>query len=670
MECPMPRYQGSVRMLSNLEGTIDLSVIKTWLRICDQKHGAACRVNPDLHIKPGSLRLIDVNTKTIVDAHDDALYVALSYVWGSRGKTSHGHLPDNPSTSDLSGLSEVSILRQLPRRLPATFEDAITVCKNLEERYLWIDLFCIDQSNPHDLQHQINQMNSIYQAATFTIIAKDSTDAYEGLPGISVPLRKRRQPTISTPHGTLTATYIRPPLVLSGKAPWDLRGWTLQEAIFSHRRLIFSHHTVRMMCEQEYFHDTMVNTLSPRYPARMTDRMDWRNSVNSIDINLPYWDFRTFNCLVSIYTNRILRYPDDILNAVQGTLAELRLRTGTAFIYGIPTTDAHRGLLWTPHFSHTLTRRPGNWPSWCWSGWMGRVSWRLWVVMLPDYEDEADLDDPHVSILNCTSHKRRQIETQNITGLPPSQRSDARRDPETRNTLQPAILRFPANRGPSVPPVLEVTSLIASCVLVRVPTDAREPTILTYADDEVGTANKKDLGYHWTIKSPYSKRSMKDSDSLVDIANSTGEPDIFAKSDHFLRLSEEDSSELEILATIASGKTNVGSRKRGKNKNSAVHAPAELILIKHYDLIRDSEEHDAWLANMVACLVVVPAEEDPEWEVEPPDEEDASSEDRHTNKTKLLSAKVDLKVRRLGMALLERGTFEAFGPKQGERDIV
>ncbi len=605
------------------QALIDLIVVRDWLRTCDVEHGASCRVDTGNTEKASSLWLIDVNTRDIIESTTGVRYVALSYVWGNRSKYSHGHVSSDLSTSsDLSGLVEASYLKRIPQKLPATLEDAVTVCQALGEQYLWIDLFCIDQSNHDELRSQINQMNKIYQKASFTIIARGPIDAYEGLPGISRPLRKRKQPTCITPHGKLAATHLRPAVAHSGKAPWDLRGWTLQESLFSHRKLSFSNHSVRMTCQREYFHDSLVNTLAQRYPVWLTNRFDWWDDDNSIDLTVSSWEFKNFNALVSVYTNRILRYSADILNACRGALLEIELRTGAHIVYGIPTTDAHRALLWTPHFSHTLSRRRGPWPSWSWCAWMGRVEWRRWIVDVPKNESEADISNSHGSTLNRKSDKKRRMDD--------SWYASNRQRPTEH--IPPATLSFPSSEDLQTSPILHVSTLVACCTLVRAPTDAREPTILTFNDKESGTATKKDLGYHWTLLSPTT------TSPLTDITNSSGEPDLFVESDHFLRLSKEESSSLERHARALKRRS---GRKR-KRQEGAVAVPAELLLIKHWDLIRDSEEHDAWLADMVGCLVVVPAE---------------AGAGKET-------------YRRVGMVLLEKEVLEAFKPKTGERDIV
>jgi Heterokaryon incompatibility protein (HET) len=656
-----PRHRSEIEQS---HGIIDLEIIKDWLRICDAKHGSSCKIVFSGSEKPNKLRLIDVSTRKIIDSDcETPRYVALSYVWGTSSKTSHGRLPSNAATSTLSGLAEASIFRVIPQKLPATFEDAITVCQRLAEHYLWIDLFCIDQSKHGEIQDQINQMNKIYQAATLTIVARDSTSAYDGLAGVSVPLKNCSQPICQTQEGTLMGTYLRPAIADSGKSAWQTRAWTLQESLFSHRLLVFSKNT-SLICRQEYFHETLVNTLKHRGPSSLTNRLDWLDDDYSIDLNLPHWAFRNYNALISIYTNRILRYTDDILNACRGALSELQLQTGIKFSYGIPVADPHRALLWTPHFSHTLSRRGDCWPSWSWCGWMGRVEWKYWITDLAEYEGEADLSDTYVSILNRPSKKRQRLDRDKS---PTSTRSE--------QNLEPAIVNFPESESFHHLPILRITSHIAKCTLVKAPSEAREPTTLTYADDETGTATKKDLGYHWTLLPPDSLSSQSQPKTLVDIANCAGEPEIFDESDHFLRLSEEESDRLEEYATRARGqlhtreqeKSQTKSPGKGKGKakskdktsqrKSVIRVPAQLVFIKHWDLIRDSEEHDAWLADMVGCLVVLPVDYSKKDSLK--DLGTSNDEDGDRN---LFS--------RIGMVVVERETFEGFKPMSGQVSIV
>ena len=566
-------------------GMLDLNVAKEWLQVCEEDHATSCEFTKRGRI-PIDIRLIDLHAREIVSADTESQYVALSYVWGNKMKTRHGKMPDLQSISGVSGLSEVSHTRKLPEKLPATLEDAMTVATKLGEQYLWIDLFCIDQTNEHELESQIHQMNMIYQSAKFTIIARDGEDAYAGIAGISRPMKLRAQPTCQLSDGELMATALRPAIANAGKAPWDTRAWTMQEYLFSYRVLSFTNHNLRMICRKEYFVDTIVTeTSSDRRPVRFINKDDW-DDVVALDLRIRSWDFKTFNSLVSLYTARLLSYPDDILNACQGALTELQMRTAVTFKGGIPVQDIHRALLWSSHRQHTLTRRPG-FPSWSWSGWFGRIEYRQWILDLEDVQEWQDNGDR--TIVNKKSKKRKGGKANRTARL------------GSENVAEISFLRKGA---------LRVCSQAASCTLQKRRDDRKSATLLTVLDDEVGTLVKKDLGFHWTILNTAGR-------PMIDIANNAEEPDVFDETNHFLRLSKEESDALE-----------------------EVEGQVQLVLIHQLPLVRDSLEHNWYLADMMSCLVVV-----------------RNNDDEGT-------------VWRLGALLLEKEVFEGFKPKDVEVDVV
>jgi hypothetical protein len=94
----------------------DYSIIRGWLHEC-----RCCYVESDsvMRIVPG-LKVIDCNSKEVVQAPSGCSYVALSYVWGQPPPSQHGNF-DRP--------------------FPATIDDSLTVCRNLGFEYLWVDRY-------------------------------------------------------------------------------------------------------------------------------------------------------------------------------------------------------------------------------------------------------------------------------------------------------------------------------------------------------------------------------------------------------------------------------------------------------------------------------------------------------------------------------------------------
>ena len=64
---------------------------------------------------------------------------------------------------------------------PKTFQDAVTVTKLLDIRYLWIDSLCILQDDRDDWDREKGRTGAIYHQATVTIAAGHARNSIEGL---------------------------------------------------------------------------------------------------------------------------------------------------------------------------------------------------------------------------------------------------------------------------------------------------------------------------------------------------------------------------------------------------------------------------------------------------------------------------------------------------------
>ena len=95
---------------------IDSSVIRGWMRFCDQHHQVTCQpISGEL---VHGFKLIDCQTRCIIQPGQSCKYVALSYVWGALKPYNHA-------------------LGTFPR----TIEDSITITLELGFRYLWVDKY-------------------------------------------------------------------------------------------------------------------------------------------------------------------------------------------------------------------------------------------------------------------------------------------------------------------------------------------------------------------------------------------------------------------------------------------------------------------------------------------------------------------------------------------------
>ncbi|KAF1362736.1 HET-domain-containing protein, partial [Lizonia empirigonia] len=117
------------------------------------------------------LRVIDCVQRAIVQAPSKCCFVALSYVWGQ---------VTQPTLNFLEPWKDV----------PKTIQQAIDLVLDLGYRFLWVDRYCIDQTDSHQKHQQISQMGAIYAAAHFTIVAAAGNGPDHGLPGTPSHIRR------------------------------------------------------------------------------------------------------------------------------------------------------------------------------------------------------------------------------------------------------------------------------------------------------------------------------------------------------------------------------------------------------------------------------------------------------------------------------------------------
>ena len=357
--------------------TPDYSMIKNWLRRCDDLHHITCRplVSEDLK----QIKLIHVETRQIVMYPPDGCdYIALSYVWG--GVEQSGYK-----------LGEV-----LPT-IPATLEDAIVVTRNLGKQYLWADSVCIEQENAVEKAIQIALMSTIYSGAWATIISLSGRSARSGLsrvgtlpgviPQLSCEIWGKRllsaMPTLSQQISW---------------SPWVSRAWTYQEGLLSPRRLFFTNHQVYFECNSVQCCESLDDSNSPFHlpsdeqrRAALDDAVDRSSSAgpegvvgrgvlrdpfrpisSAVEAQVDYDDFETYFRLVRPYTMKKMSHDADSLNAFSAMLARLaETYYKGGFVQGLPVDDLPRALLW---FHDSPPHRRVDFPAWSWAGWGGGLS--------------------------------------------------------------------------------------------------------------------------------------------------------------------------------------------------------------------------------------------------------------------------------------------------------
>ena len=357
---------------------IDYGIILDWLKYCHSHHTEDCVVDERKPVK--YLRLIHCQTRKIILAGDQP-YVTLSYVWGK-------------------ALDNQRHNYTLPDGLPMTIEDSIKVAMALGYQYIWIDRYCIDQSSPTEVRHQVGLMDLIYSNSELTIIAAAGEDPFYGLPGVSNRARAT-QHAGQVGSRLLLSTMDEPAAAISNSV-WNTRGWTYQEALLARRRLVFTDQQTYFQCHGMYCIEGLKLPLDGLHDqSRQVFKQIYRSGkgigIFPQGVGTDKWSI--FDRIAE-YTERTLANDADILNGFKGVTRVFRSRPmEVETIHGIPffesplmTQDAlSLGLTPSHHIdsvvlNHSfatsllwLTRCPTTrrveFPSWSWSGWHGPVFW-------------------------------------------------------------------------------------------------------------------------------------------------------------------------------------------------------------------------------------------------------------------------------------------------------
>ena len=341
-----PISQDSAKKFSH--HMINYRHLSNWLSICNDNH-AVCKPlsTPEL----GTINLIDVETNELVPypTGKECQYIALSYVWGDTAP-----FPFR--------------LGRLPDQTRATIDDAILVVKKLGLRYLWVDAICIDQ---HDGNHQMSQiriMNLIYSGAYATIVALNGASANAGLPRVSQNSSSGKQSRHSFgPNQRVTTMPSLWHQIL--QSPWSKRGWTFQEALFSHRCLLFTKYQVYFNCNELHCSEAE-NDIPVQEDAGASAFL---NSYLKSPKHFTRADRHNLLIItINGYIPRRLSYDGDALNAIAGILHhfEQELFPG-GFHFGLPKHELRYYLGWIggQDGAERQHARRASFPSWSWVGW-------------------------------------------------------------------------------------------------------------------------------------------------------------------------------------------------------------------------------------------------------------------------------------------------------------
>lgn len=290
--------------------------------------------------------------------------------------------------------------------MPKTFQDAVTITRNLGIQYLWIDSLCIIQDSVEDWARESAQMGRIYRDASITIFAEfaDSDDGgcFIQRPGKDAALCRT---TIFDPLVSLFAScdpsqassFIQEKLHHSGSGSMpeqhhvfetvrtldprstknlNSRGWVLQETILSFRSLIYDQWEVRWACPQMRACECI--------PEGST-RQSWLYRDRALGTTTGAVDgkelFNAWADIVSEFTKRKLTFDKDKLPAMAGLAAEMSQYKAAEYLAGLWKDDLRENLAWSipPKSVNAPPRETKRFsayraPTWSWASIEGKVT--------------------------------------------------------------------------------------------------------------------------------------------------------------------------------------------------------------------------------------------------------------------------------------------------------
>ncbi|KAJ5927936.1 heterokaryon incompatibility [Penicillium verhagenii] len=338
--------------IKRIGGFVNWDLLSGWLNDCSEGVKDHSECGPKLlGVKPAHFRLIDVHRRRLVSAPHDCRYVALSYVWGS-----------NP---DMSKMTTTATLESLQKdgalvisNVAKTINDAITICSQLQQEYLWVDQYCIIQDSKSDQAEQIASMAAIYSSAEFVIISTDG-DMNDGIPGVGVE-RAQKQLGCKASGIEFIAEIAGWRDITIGGSIWSTRGWTYQEGILGRRKLYFTSSQSFFECDTDVLNEDEGRQQALYSPNKLNPQR-WS----------PFVD--CFYSHVCSYAMRHLGNEFDIYNAIEGIASALYAAKHPLWL-GLPRNDFDKALLWCPDAGASENEilkskvMPGGLiPSWSWS---------------------------------------------------------------------------------------------------------------------------------------------------------------------------------------------------------------------------------------------------------------------------------------------------------------
>lgn len=303
-------------------------------------------------------------------------YTALSHCWGTSNP---------PKTTTLN-------IEQYKRHinfdeLPKSFQDAVTVTRDLGIRCLWIDSLCIQQDNIDDWQRESSKMADYYNHAYLVIAASQAENPTQGfLDSIHDSSDITRQSrthigNIINPNSNISRIYreeISQPYWWQrhsaplGYSPLNRRAWVLQEHLLAKRIVHFTANELLWECVENLDCECL-ETKNCSWGEQGNGGIVRKSQFLDIDrLNKNYTRLQQWLSLLNQYSTLSITKGSDVLPALSGLAKFWQSPETGKYLAGIWEKNITESIVWVrqrsrdgPYAGRALQRsRKYRAPSW------------------------------------------------------------------------------------------------------------------------------------------------------------------------------------------------------------------------------------------------------------------------------------------------------------------
>ncbi|PWY68924.1 HET-domain-containing protein [Aspergillus eucalypticola CBS 122712] len=311
-------------------------------------------------------------------------YITLSHCWGTptneekeRFCTTSQNYPER-----LKGFSYHS--------LPKVFQDAITVTRELNKQYLWIDALCIIQGDDNDWKKEGARMEELYSSAYCTIASSSASGWNNGF-------LNRTQDFSQLQEVSSVQKIIDNFRELVDEGQLHTRAWVLQERALSRRTIYFTAQQTYWECGHGVRCENFSRIICPITRAYLLDpHFPNRLLTSGCKVTVMF-----LQELITDYSRRDITYPEkDKVVAFSSIAKRIAEALSTKVSFGIFDCILPRLLLWKRAGKHfdPIFDKDKSVPSWSWMFYNGKVDFLAYsTIRVPQFQS-LNFDDSMRSI--------------------------------------------------------------------------------------------------------------------------------------------------------------------------------------------------------------------------------------------------------------------------------